>query len=64
MFPCRSLDPTVVITKRLPARHSERLERERQLGHDHDRRDNVTYHAEVGSNNVCSFNLPLGGNQP
>jgi hypothetical protein len=25
---------------------------------------NVTYHAEVGSNNVCSFNLPLGGNQP
>ena len=23
---------------------------------------NVTYHAEVGSDNVCSFNLPLGGN--
>jgi hypothetical protein len=24
--------------------------------------NNVTYHAEVGSDNVCSFNLPLGGN--
>jgi Alginate lyase len=24
--------------------------------------NNVTYHSEVGSNNVCSFNLPLGGN--
>jgi hypothetical protein len=24
--------------------------------------NNVTYHAEVGSNQVCSFNLPLGGN--
>jgi hypothetical protein len=24
--------------------------------------NNVTYHAEVGSNSVCSFNLPLGGN--
>jgi hypothetical protein len=24
--------------------------------------NNVTYHAEVGTNNVCSFNLPLGGN--
>ena len=24
--------------------------------------NNVTYHAEVGSNRVCSFNLPLGGN--
>jgi hypothetical protein len=23
---------------------------------------NVTYHAQVGSNQVCSFNLPLGGN--
>jgi hypothetical protein len=23
---------------------------------------NVTYHAQVGSDNVCSFNLPLGGN--
>jgi len=23
---------------------------------------NVTYHAEVGSDKVCSFNLPLGGN--
>jgi hypothetical protein len=26
--------------------------------------NNVTYHAEVGSNKVCSFNLPLGGNLP
>jgi len=24
----------------------------------------VTYHTEVGTNNVCSFNLPLGGNLP
>jgi hypothetical protein len=24
--------------------------------------NNVTYHAEVGSDKVCSFNLPLGGN--
>lgn len=24
--------------------------------------NNVTYHAEVGSDQVCSFNLPLGGN--
>ena len=24
----------------------------------------ATYHAEVGSSNVCSFNLPLGGNLP
>ena len=24
--------------------------------------DNVTNHAQVGSDNVCSFNLPLGGN--
>ena len=24
--------------------------------------NNVTYHAEVGSDNICSFNLPLGGN--
>jgi hypothetical protein len=24
--------------------------------------NNVTYHAEVGSDTVCSFNLPLGGN--
>jgi len=24
--------------------------------------NNVTYHAELGSNQVCSFNLPLGGN--
>jgi hypothetical protein len=24
--------------------------------------NNVTYHSEVGSNSVCSFNLPLGGN--
>ena len=24
--------------------------------------NNVTYHAEAGSNRVCSFNLPLGGN--
>jgi hypothetical protein len=24
--------------------------------------NNVTYHAEVGSNSICSFNLPLGGN--
>ena len=24
--------------------------------------NNITYHAEVGSNQVCSFNLPLGGN--
>jgi hypothetical protein len=24
--------------------------------------NNVTYHAEVGTDNVCSFNLPLGGN--
>jgi hypothetical protein len=23
---------------------------------------NVTYHAEIGSDRVCSFNLPLGGN--
>jgi hypothetical protein len=25
---------------------------------------NVIYHAEAGSDQVCSFNLPLGGNQP
>jgi hypothetical protein len=24
--------------------------------------NNVTYHAEVGSDSICSFNLPLGGN--
>jgi Alginate lyase len=24
--------------------------------------NNVTYHAQVGSENICSFNLPLGGN--
>jgi hypothetical protein len=23
---------------------------------------NATFHAEVGSDEVCSFNLPLGGN--
>jgi len=26
--------------------------------------NNVTIHAEVGTDNVCSFNLPLGGNIP
>jgi hypothetical protein len=24
--------------------------------------NNVTYHAEAGSDQICSFNLPLGGN--
>jgi len=24
--------------------------------------NNVTYHAQVGAENICSFNLPLGGN--
>jgi hypothetical protein len=24
--------------------------------------NNVTYHAQAGSDNICSFNLPLGGN--
>jgi hypothetical protein len=24
--------------------------------------NNVTYHADAGSDEVCSFNLPLGGN--